>query len=198
MVFFGGLAASFGLFYDFSCEKLAELNTIEDTYQLQKAIAASTVAQDLLRGFANRNPEIANQFPQVAQLRNQVSNIRAASAARIKQRANRQTQTPPKSSSQPPFQKPVASTPPSPPLKREPQPPPRSSYQPPPQRPVAPTPPSPLPKSEPQPAFKRATQRKITPEKYKRILNQSDYVYVKGHLRNGHWVNEHFRRKPTR
>ncbi|MFM6134033.1 MAG: hypothetical protein ACKPCP_07650, partial [Sphaerospermopsis kisseleviana] len=77
MVFFGGLAASFGLFYDFSCEQLAALNYLEDSYQLQKAIAAAAVAQELLCKFHNRNPEIANRFPQLIQIKNQVIQIRA-------------------------------------------------------------------------------------------------------------------------
>ncbi|WP_448266200.1 hypothetical protein [Nostoc sp. DSM 114159] len=63
MVVFGGLAGSFGLFYEFSCEKLADLNAIEDTYKLQKVIATSALAQDLLGKFVHRNPEITNQFP---------------------------------------------------------------------------------------------------------------------------------------
>ncbi|MBE9106342.1 hypothetical protein IQ229_15790 [Nostoc cf. edaphicum LEGE 07299] len=63
MVVFGGLAGSFGLFYEFSCEKLADLNAIEDIYKLEKVIATSALAQDLLGKFAHRNPEITNQFP---------------------------------------------------------------------------------------------------------------------------------------
>ncbi|MEH1997214.1 MAG: hypothetical protein V7L00_00265 [Nostoc sp.] len=198
MVVFGGLAGSFGLFYEFSCEKLADLNAIEDTYKLQKVIATSALAQDLLGKFVRRNPEITNQFAAFDQLRYQVSNIRASSAAKFKQRVNQQTKTPSQSSSQPPYQKPVQPTPPYTPPKKEGQPPVKNATQPPYQKPVQPTPPYTPPKREAQPPLKKATQPKITLEEYKKILNQSDYVYVKPYPRNGHWVTGHYRRKPKR
>lgn len=43
-----------------------------------------------------------------------------------------------------------------------------------------------------------ATSPKISVQEWKQISNQGDYVYVKGHLRNGKWVNEHYRRPPRR
>lgn len=198
MVVFGGLAGSFGLFYEFSCEKLADLNTIEDTYKLQKVIATSALAQDLLGKFVHRNPEITNQFPAFHQLRYQVSNIRATSAAKFKQRVNQRTKTPSQTSSQPPSQKAAQPTPPYAPPKKEAQPPLKKATQPQPQKPVQPTPPYTPPKREAQPPLKKATQRKITLEEYGRILNQSDYEYVKAHPRNGHWVRGYYRRKRKR
>jgi chromosome segregation ATPase len=44
----------------------------------------------------------------------------------------------------------------------------------------------------------RAIKRQISVEEYQRISNQSDYVYVKAHLRNGSPVRAHYRRKPNR
>jgi hypothetical protein len=169
MVFFGGLAASFGLFYDFSCEQLAALDYLEDSYQLQKAIAASAFAQDLLHKFHKRNPEIANRFPQFIQVKNQVSQIRATSSNKFKQQVNRQTQTPP-----------------------------RSSYQAPTKKPVQPTSSPPTTPSQPHHPFKKANEKTITPEEYRKISNKSDYVYVNSYLRNGHPVSGHYRRKPKR
>lgn len=43
-----------------------------------------------------------------------------------------------------------------------------------------------------------AIKRQISVEEYQRISNQSDYVYVKAHLRNGSPVRAHYRRKPNR
>jgi chromosome segregation ATPase len=43
-----------------------------------------------------------------------------------------------------------------------------------------------------------ATKPRISIQEWKQISNQSDYVYVKGHFRNGTWVNEHYRRPPRR
>lgn len=198
MVFFGGLAASFGLFYDFSCEQLAELNATEDTYKLQKAFATSAFAEDLLRGFANRNPEVTNQFPKFIQLRNQVSNIKATSDTRIKQKINRPTQTPFNRSSQPPSRKAAQPTTSFSEPAEQSQPPQKNSFQPPYQKPTQPTTPSSPLLKKPQSAENIATQRKISLDKYKIILNKSDYTYVKPHLRKGHWVKGHYRRKPTR
>lgn len=42
------------------------------------------------------------------------------------------------------------------------------------------------------------TRSKITTEEYKRIVNKSDYVYVKAHKRNGSYVKAHYRRRPNR
>ncbi|WP_375478684.1 hypothetical protein [uncultured Nostoc sp.] len=195
MVVFGGLAGSFGLFYEFSCEKLAHLNAIEDTYKLQKVIATSALAQDLLGKFVHRNPEITNQFPVFHQLRYQVSNIRATSAAKFKQRVNQQTKTPSQSSSQPPSQKPVQPTPPYA-SKGEAQSPLRNSSQKSVQRiPLYP----PLQKKPPKP-LRKATKQRITLKEYETISNTSDYVYIGPYERNGKLVNlnGHYRRKPRR
>ncbi len=79
MVFFGGLAASFGLFYDFSCKQLEILNVqlkvsnyTEYKYKLQKAIDELDLVQDIFRKFDHRNPEVASRFPEFVQLRNYV------------------------------------------------------------------------------------------------------------------------------
>lgn len=200
MVVFGGLASSFGLFYEFSCEKLADLNAIEDTYKLQNVIATSALAQDLLGKFAHRNPEITNQFPVFDQLRYKVSNIRATSAAKFKQRVNQQTKTPSQSSSQPPSQKPAQPTPPYTPPKREAQPPLRNLSQPPSQKSVQRIPLYPPLQKKPPKPLRRATKERITPKEYKTISNTSDYVYIGPYERNGKLVNlnGHYRRKPRR
>jgi hypothetical protein len=191
MVFFGGLAASFGLFYDFSCEQLAALNYLDDSYQIQKAIAASAVAQDLLWKFHNRNPEIANRFPQFIQIKNQVSQIRTTSANKFKQQVNRQTQTPPKNSYQPPKTQPS-------PTRREPQNPQNNSFNTSASKPVQPTSSRPTRPNQPQPCLKKTNKKRITLEEYREISNKSDYVYVKSYWRNGHPVSGHYRRRPKR
>jgi hypothetical protein len=212
MVCFGGLAASFGLFYEFSCEKLAELNSL-DAYQLQKAYTSAAMAQRLLGEFARRNPEVAQQSLFV-QARRQVSSTREASYTVFQQRVTEQTQPPaqrppqsPPRPVQPPPQPPNSSTSPSTtPVQRPsspPQPPPRPVQPPqwssrsspsPPPRPVQtrPTPPR-------QPPLRRATEQRLSPEDYRRISNQGDYVFVNSYRkRNGTWVNSHYRRRPRR
>lgn len=188
MVFFGGLSASFGLFYDFSCEQLAALNYIEDSYQLQKAIAASAFTQDLLWKFHNRNPEIANRFPQFIQIKNQVSQIRTTSANKFKQQVYRQTQTPPKNSYQPPKTQPS-------PTRREPQNPQNNSFNSSSSKPVQSTSSRPTTLRQPQPSLKKANKKKITLEEYRGISNKSDYEYVKSHSRNGYPVKGYYRHK---
>ena len=176
MVFFGGLAASFGLFYDFSCEQLAALNYIEDSYQLQKATADAAIAQDLLRKFHNRNPEIANRFPQFIQIKNQVSQIRTTSANKFKQQVYRQTQTPPINSSQSSSQKPIQ------PIKLYRSPKTETQYQS--QNPVQPMRSSSPPKRQSQKPQKRT--------------NTGKTVFVKPHMRNGSWVKGYSRKKPRK
>jgi hypothetical protein len=194
MVFFGGLAASFGLFYEFSCEKLAELNSL-DAYQLQKTYTSAAMAQRLLGEFARRNHDVAQQSLFV-QARRQVSSTREASYTVFQQRVTEQTQPPPQppnpstSPSTTPVQRP--SSPPQPPP-RPVQPPQWSSPSPPP-RPIQTrqTPPR-------QPPLRRATEQRLSPEDYRRISNQGDYVFVNGYRkRNGTWVNSYYRRRPRR
>jgi hypothetical protein len=79
MVFFGGLAASFGLFYNFSCKQLEILNFqlkrsnyTEYKYKLQKAIYKLDLVQYVFKEFDQRNPEVASRFPEFVQLRNYV------------------------------------------------------------------------------------------------------------------------------
>lgn len=43
-----------------------------------------------------------------------------------------------------------------------------------------------------------ATAVSISEEEYQKISNQSEYVPVKGHYRNGTWVDKHYRRRPKR
>ncbi len=181
MVFFGGLAASFGLFYDFSCEQLAALNYLEDSYQLQKAIAASAVAQELLWKFHNRNPEIANRFPQFIQIKNQVIQIRATSANKFKQQVHRQTQTPPRNSSQSSFQQPIK---PYPSPKTETQYHSQNS--------------SPSSSQNPVQPIRSSSAPKRQSQKPRKRTNTGKTVYVKPHMRNGSWVKGHSRKKPRK
>lgn len=51
-------------------------------------------------------------------------------------------------------------------------------------------------KSPQQPV--QETRPRITLEEYQRILNKSDYVYVKAHYRNGSYVKAYYRRRPNR
>jgi len=200
MVVFGGIAGSFGLFYDFSCEKLAELGSL-DGYKLQKAYTSAVTAQEMLTEFANRNPKIAQQSIFV-QARQQVSNIRASSYDVAQQRVNQQRQSPPQRPTQPPV-RPVQSrsTPPSP--SRPIQPPVRPvqsrSTPPSPSRPIQPParPVQTRPTSTPQP-YIRATQARLSPEEFRFISNQSDYEYVKTHMRAGKRVKGYYRRKRKR
>ncbi|MBD2237888.1 hypothetical protein H6G35_14860 [Aulosira sp. FACHB-113] len=41
-----------------------------------------------------------------------------------------------------------------------------------------------------------ATEKRISVEEYQGISNQSDYVPVRAHIRNGKPVRAHYRRKP--
>jgi chromosome segregation ATPase len=43
-----------------------------------------------------------------------------------------------------------------------------------------------------------ATKPSISPKEWERIHNQSDYYYVKRHLRKGRWVRAHYRRNPRK
>ena len=208
MVVFGGLAASFGLFYEFSCEKLAELNFL-DAYQLQKAHVSAAMTQKLLGEFARRNPEVAQQSLFV-QAQRQVTSTRQNYYTVFQQRVSEQTQPPPErppqSSSrpvQPPSQPPNPSTSryttpvqrPSPP----PQPPPRPVQHP--QGPSPSQPPRPVktrPTSAKQSSFRSATKPRLSLAEYEMISNRSDYEWVKGHTRNGTWVNPYYRRKRRR
>ncbi|MBD1932770.1 MULTISPECIES: hypothetical protein [Cyanophyceae] len=179
MVFLGGLAASFGLFYNFSCEKLEELDSL-DAFELQKAYNSAAIAQDMLTKFANRNPEIAHQTLFV-QARKQVTNIRARSNHVFRLRVNEQRQR------QSSHQQPAPSPPPSPVQSPKQQ---SSTYKPPNQSRQSPSSQTPL---------TRATAQRLTPVEYKIISNPSDYVFVKRYRKkNGKWVDSHYRRKPRR
>ena len=100
MIFFGGLAASFGAFYNFSCKKLKELNSL-DTYELQIAYAKAEAAQRILTKFARRNPEIA-QNPDFIQAKEKVNNIKTKSNEVYKTKNT--SQSPKRSTSQSPTQ----------------------------------------------------------------------------------------------
>jgi len=43
---------------------------------------------------------------------------------------------------------------------------------------------------------RRETKNKISVTTFRQISNQDDYVYVKGHLRNGKYVKAHYRKRP--
>lgn len=196
MVFFGGLAASFGLFYEFSCEKLAELNFLDDD-QLKKADISADRTQKLLREFARRNPEVAQQSLFV-QAQEQVTSTRQNYYTVFQQRVTEQTQPPPQrppqSSSRPVQPSPQPPNPsksryttpvqhPSPPPQPEPRPvqPPQRSSPSPPTRPV---------QTRPTSAKKRSPRKATKPK-----LSQEGSILVKGHFRDGKWVNSYWRRK---
>lgn len=198
MVFFGGLAASFGLFYDFSCEKLAELDCLDD-YQLKKADISAGMAQKLLGEFASRNPEVAQQSLFV-QAQRQVKSTRQNYYNVFQQRVTEQTQPRP--------QRPPQSSPR--PVKPPPQPPNPSTSRyntTPVQRPSPPSQPPPKPVQPPQrssqsppakPVQTRPTSAKQPSRKKRTKGNKSGSVSVKGHSRNGRWISKHTRGKPRR
>ena len=200
MVFLGGLAASFGLFYEFSCHKLAELNSLDDD-QLIKADLSADRTQKLLREFARRNPEVAQQSLFV-QAQEQVTSTRQNYNTVFQQRwVTEQTQPPPQrppQSSPRPVQ--TSSQPPNPSKSRyttpiqHPSPPPQ-----PPPRPVQPRQgSSPSPRARPvQPrptSAKKRSPRKATKAK----PSGKGSELVTGHPRNGTWVNSYRRRKRRR
>ena len=209
MVVFGGLAGSFGLFYEFSCEKLAELNSL-DAYQLQKADFSAAMTQKLLGEFARRNPEVAQQSIFV-EAQGQVTSNRQNYYTVFQQRVSEQTQPPP--------QRPPQSSPR--PVQPSPQPPnpSKSRYTTPVQRPSPPPQPPPRPVqprqgSSPSPRGKpvqtrptsakkrsprKATKPKLSLAEYEMISNRSDYERVQGHTKNnGTWVDPYYRRKRRR
>lgn len=196
MVFFGGLAGSFGMFYEFSCDKLAELNSLDD-YQLKKADLSAATTQTLLGEFARRNPEVAQQ-PLFVQAQEQVTRNRKNYNTVFQQRETEQRQ--------PPAQRPPQSSPR--PVQPSPQPPTpsKSPYTTPVQRPSPPPQPPPRPVqprqgSSPSPrarpvqtrptSAKKRSPRKATKQK----PSQEGSIWVKGHFRDGKWVNSYWRRK---
>lgn len=72
MLFFGGLAGSFGLFYQFSCEKLKELDFFNDD-QLLNAEALIYKCELLLDSFTDRNPRLINQYLNLLQSQKKVN-----------------------------------------------------------------------------------------------------------------------------
>jgi outer membrane biosynthesis protein TonB len=193
MVFFGGLAASFGLFYEFSCDKLAELNFLDDN-QLQKAEISADKTQKLLREFARRNPEVAQQslFVQAqGGVTSNRQNYYTVFQQRVTEQIQRPPQRPPQSSPRPVQPSPQPPNPsksrhttpiqhPSPPPQPEPrpvQPPQRSS-------------PSPPVKTRPTSAKKRSSRKAAKPKP-----SQKGSEWVTGHPRNGTWVKSYRRRK---
>jgi hypothetical protein len=197
MVFFGGLAASFGLFYEFSCEKLAELNFLDDD-QLKKADISADRTQKLLREFARRNPEVAQQsfFVQAQEgVTSNRQNYYTVFQQRVTEQTQRPPQRPPQSSSRPVQPSPQ---PPNPSKYRynttpiqHPSPPPQPAPRPvqPPQR-SSPSPPARPVQTRPTSAKKRSS-RKATKQK----PSQEGSIWVKGHFRDGKWVNSYWRRK---
>ena len=84
MVFFGGLAASFGLFYDFSCKQLQMLNIqlkrstnyTEYKYKLQKAIDELDLTLNILDEKEQRDAYIdqLKQLDNIVNLLNDLKN----------------------------------------------------------------------------------------------------------------------------
>ena len=198
MVLFGGLAGSFGIFYKFSCHKLAELNSLDDD-QLIKAELSADRTQKLLREFARRNPEVAQQ-PIFVEIQGQVTHNRQNYNTVFQQRETEQRQPPP--------QRPPQSSPR--PVQPSPQPPTssKSPYTTPVQRPSPPPQPSPRPVQPPQrsspsppprPVQTRPTSAKQPSSRKGTKRNKSGPVSVDGHYKkNGRWVPPHTRRKPRR
>lgn len=175
MVVLGGVAGSFGLFYEFSCQKLAELDSL-DTYELQKATASAYQAEILLNQFTKRNPRVTSQSINFVQARQQVNKVRAISSTTFQQKINNQRQAAQQKQAQPSQQKPA-------PPKQTPE---QGAVQSKRQYPVSKLP-------------TKVTKSRLTQAEYSRISNQSDYVPVRGHFRrNGAWVEPHYRRKPRR
>ncbi|BAZ66294.1 hypothetical protein NIES4106_10440 [Fischerella sp. NIES-4106] len=175
MLFLGGIAGSFGLFYEFSCEKLAELDSL-DVYELQKANVSAAAAQVILRKFANRNPIITNQYSDFVQAKEQVNQTIQKSYIRFQDEVNQQRQTTQTKPSQPTQQKQT-------PIRQSP--PPKSTQH------------KPTPSITPQ--LGRASKARLTEVEYRRISNQSDYEFVRGYLKkNGTRVDPYYRRKRRR
>ncbi|WP_445633652.1 SMODS and SLOG-associating 2TM effector domain-containing protein [Nostoc sp. DSM 114161] len=173
MLFLGGVAGSFGLFYEFSCQKLVELDFL-DAYELQKANVSATEAQFILRKFSNRNPRITNQHLDFIRAREQVNNTKEKSYTRFQDIVNQQRHRTQQKPSQP-SQKTQ-----TPPTKQPPLP---SSTQ---ARSIPPT----------TPKLTRASKARLTLGEYRYISNQNDYEFVRGYLkRNGTWVDGYYRRK---
>ncbi|BAY18289.1 hypothetical protein NIES21_41330 [Anabaenopsis circularis NIES-21] len=175
MLFLGGVAGSFGLFYEFSCEKLAELDSL-DTYELQKANASAAAAQVILRKFANRNPTITNYSSDFVRAKEQVNNTIQTSYTKFHEKAYQKRRStepkPPKPTQQ--IQPPIRYSPP------------QSST-------------SSNPTSPRTPQLSRASKAKLTAKEYRSISNQDDYEFVQGYIkRNGTPVNGYYRRKRRR
>lgn len=105
MLFLGGVAGSFGLFYEFSCQKLVELDAF-DTYELQKFQVSATEAQVILRKFSNRNPQIPKQY--FSRVKQQVDKTREKSFGIFQERVNEQRQAVKQRTPQPPPEKQVS------------------------------------------------------------------------------------------
>lgn len=176
MLFLGSIAANFGLFYEFSCEKLAELDSL-NTYQLKKAKVSAAAAGVILRKFANRNPITTNQSSDFVRAKEQVNDIRQSSYTKLEERENQQRQTTEPKPPQPTQQKQTSTR----------QSPSKSST---PVKPIS-------PRTTKQ--LSGANKAKLTEAEYRYISNQSDYEPVKGYFKkNGTWVNGYYRRKRHR
>ena len=206
MVFLGGVAASFGLFYDFSCQKLVELDSLSP-FELQKASASAVQAEVLLNKFAQRNPAVVNGSSKFAQVRQEVNNFKsgtynkfqdiakrqsasrhsAPSPSQPKSSPSKQTHRPaePPSSSASSRQKTTGQGIPQPPRKpitRQ-----QAAYRMPSYRPV------------PKPSLRVAREDNLSESQYRAISNPGDYDLVSGYLKkNGTWVNAYYRRKRGR
>ena len=192
MVFLGGVAASFGLFYDFSCQKLVELDSLSP-FELQKANASAVQAEVLLNKFAQVRQEVNNfksgtynKFQDIAK-RQSASRHSAPSPSQPKSSPSKQTHRPaePPSSSASSRQKTTGQGIPQPPRKpvtRQ-----QAAYRMPSYRPV------------PKPSLRVAREENLSESQYRAISNPGDYDLVSGYLKkNGTWVNAYYRRKRRR
>ncbi|TVP59530.1 MAG: hypothetical protein EA343_19685 [Nodularia sp. (in: Bacteria)] len=175
MLFLGGLAGSFGIFYEFSCQKLAELDSL-NAYELQKANVSAYSAKIMLREFANRNPRITNQFYDFVQANEQVNNVIEKSHTSFHNKVYEQRQKTQQKPSQPPRKRQTSPRPSSPQ---------RVEY-------LKPTPPKPS-------QLRRESKLRLNAIEYSRISNQSDYEFVRGYMKkNGTPVKGYYRRKRNR
>ncbi|MFM6008251.1 MAG: hypothetical protein ACKPB7_34200, partial [Sphaerospermopsis kisseleviana] len=114
-------------------------------------------------------------------IKNQVIQIRATSANKFKQQVHRQTQTPPRNSSQSSFQQPIK---PYPSPKTETQYHSQNS--------------SPSSSQNPVQPIRSSSAPKRQSQKPRKRTNTGKTVYVKPHMRNGSWVKGHSRKKPRK
>lgn len=205
MVFLGGVAASFGLFYDFSCQKLVELDSLSP-FELQKANASAVQAEILLNRFARRNPSFVNSSSKFSQVRQEVNNFKSGTYNKFQDIARRQrasshsvpSPSQPKSS---PFNQTRRPAEPSSGSSSSQH---KATKQGIPQPPKKPIPRQaayriPSPKPLAKASLRVAKEENLSESQYKAISNPGDCEIVSGYpKKNGTWVNAYYRRKRRR